>query len=166
MLLFTLSVSLFFTVCYVTMQCCLALTHTHTHAQRKTHSPYSILLVSTTRKLSLKRIFSQNITSCSVQLRAVIITFRDVVELSASTVWIFWSTTSHPSKLHFLHPAKDIQMHFRHRSLTLRWGCCGGVNFLVCFSGRAHYTPFGDWLDPSCLSVLWCMNFFTIGGPR
>lgn len=60
-----------------------ALKHTHI-SQNTLQTPSMHYFIGlTTNKLSLKHIFSQNITSCRVQLEEVIITFVEVVELSA-----------------------------------------------------------------------------------
>lgn len=97
----------------------------------------------TTDKLSLKPIFFPNITSCSVQLREVIITLGDVDELSPSAAWIF--SCKHSIRLHVFALPKVfecIQASEWQRSLTLHRGCYGWVNFLLCCLGRQTLSLF------------------------
>lgn len=148
-----------------------AFTHT------KTHTLYSTFIGLTTDKLSLKHIFFHNITSCSVQLREVIITLGDVAELSASTIWIFWSTTPHPSNCtsaRCQRYSNEFQPSVWWRSLTLHWGCYGWVNFLLCCLGRQTLSSLFflhsvvhmvDVFYPSCLHCAVSACIFSIGGP-
>lgn len=162
----TLLMSLFTLCCH--MHWCLTYSfRTCQNTHKKTHTLLHFIGLATD-KLSLKHIFFQNITSCSVQLRGVIITFVDVVELSASTIWIFWSTTLHPSSFtstRYQRYSNEFQPSVWWRSLTLHWGCYGWVNVLSCLGrqtlGSLFFCilPFGGCFYPSCLSVLWAHAF-------
>lgn len=94
------------------MHRCLPLLHivfTNTHMPKHTekHTP----LLWSHHKQSFKHIFFQNITSCSVQLWEVIITFIDVIELSVST-FEYSRALLYFHPISFLHAAKGIQMNF------------------------------------------------------